>query len=544
MTQVGKKLQDIYDSGATALVETQEQAVKNFERVGKEHVQNTKQSAEKSSLALQEKSGHLQNELKELMQASMARLENAAMTESKRNQAFVVSLIAELQTRTEQMKSKLGALGQAHHENVDFAFNLARQHYLSSLETAKIGLDESASQHQVGLSAYAATIIDKALQTTEQGFWQQHEQSTEVSATFFNTAREQEKIIYDRSSALAQTLSVSCQTRLKNAKTLADKATEEVETSIRSLLDVIAKHASSIEKDSNERYSRLTDGHFQKVDARLSDFADELSNLHDGVTDQLTKNTEELSTDLLSASAQAQEGLRIKCDQAVSTVNSDFASFKKNVETRLQLSRGQKRTLEEDKNKILIAIKNELLSIHDSFAKKIATLLSSTKTELAEMTKSVEGKIVAAMDTCNEQVGISATTAQKQIEDEVEAFLKELSNSRSSAVGEITASAHGSLPLVNVSEPVEKSSTITESPKPIKEIIEKPEEEEEETFDLDAFATGLELQPIVLSESLLQTNLEEGQNADREDTDEGKTSKKNRRRKANDLNEKEENEDI
>ena len=77
MTLVGKKLQDIYDSGAKALVELQEQATKNFEHAGKEHAQSIKQSAEKSSLSLQDKSSNLQNELKKLMQASLARLENA-----------------------------------------------------------------------------------------------------------------------------------------------------------------------------------------------------------------------------------------------------------------------------------------------------------------------------------------------------------------------------------------------------------------------------------------------------------------------------------
>src|SRR5579872_2403596 len=161
MTLVGKKLQDIYDSGAKGLLELQEQSIKNFERVGKEHVKNTKQSAAKSSAALQDKSVLLQDELKELMQASLARLENTLATEKKTNDAFVVSLIAELQTRTEQMKSKLVALDQSHHENVEFAFSLARQHYLSSLETAKISIDESASQHQVDLAGYGTTINDK-----------------------------------------------------------------------------------------------------------------------------------------------------------------------------------------------------------------------------------------------------------------------------------------------------------------------------------------------------------------------------------------------
>ena len=234
-------------------------------------------------------------------------------------------MIAELQTRTEQMKSKLAALGQSHQENVDFAFNVACQHYLSDLETAKINLDESASQHKIGLVGYGTTVADKLLQTTEQGFWQQHEQSVETSSVFFYLCqRTRKRQLLIMPSLLAQTFSTGCQNKLATTKTLANKATEEIEASIRSLLETITKHASVVEKDSNERYTHLTDSHFQQVDTSLSDFADELSNLHDGITDQLLKNTEELSSDLLSASTQAQEGLRVKCDQAVNSVDSEF----------------------------------------------------------------------------------------------------------------------------------------------------------------------------------------------------------------------------
>ena len=90
--------------------------------------------------------------------------------------------------------------------------------------------------------------------------------------------------------------------------------------------------------------------------------------------------------------------------------------------------------------------------------KRLLALLDNAKSELADMTKSVEAKILTAMETCNEQVGTSAASAQKQIEDEVAAFLRELSNSRKAAVEEISSSAQGNLPLVNVPETAEKTT--------------------------------------------------------------------------------------
>jgi len=518
MTLVGKKLQDIYNSGAKTLIELQEQAIDNFEQAGKEHAQSMKQLAEKSSLSLQDQSNNLQTELKKLMQGSLKRLENVLLAENDQNQAFVVSLIAELQTRTEQMKSKLAALGQSHQGNVDFAFGLACQRYLSNLETAKINLDETAAQHRTELTEYEATVTDKLLQTMKEAFWQQHELSQEASGSFFTSAREQEVAVANHTSLLTQTFNGSCQNRLATARALANKATEEVEASIRSLLETITRHAGYVEKESNDKYAQLTDSHLQTVDARLSNFADELSALHDGITDQLLKETEELSADLLSASTQAQDGLRLKCDHTVNSVNSDFGNFKQRLGTRLQLSRGQKQTLEDDKNKILIAIKNELLSIHDSFAKKIAALLGGAKSELANMTKSVEAKILTALETCNEQVSTSAVSAQKQIEDEVAAFLQELSDSRTAAVEEISSSAHGNLPLVNV-------------PQNTEQITEK-------INSFDGPYADLKDQPPMITESQLGMEPAENKSASADNSD-GKTTKRARRRKSEDTIKKE-----
>lgn len=449
MTSSGKQFKDIYGAGAKTLVDLQEQASKGFKEAREEHLQDMKTLAQKSSQSLQEKSASVQTELKQLMDESLERLENILLAENDSNQAFTLSSVAELQTRTDQMKSKLAALGLSHKENVDLAYNVACEGYLSNLETAKINLDDDVAQLTTGLNKYLNTAADNLLQTSEQMFWQEYEQSQETCDSFFALARQQETNVSDYISSLGQTLLTGCQNKLTATKRSASSASEEVESSIRSLLETMARHGSYVENQSKEKYVQLTERHFQRVDARLSDFADELSTLHDGINDQLLKLAEELSADLLSASTQAQDGLRDKCDQSVNSVSSAFVEFKQRLEKRLHISRGQKQALEDDKNKILMAIKSELLSMYDAFSKKIALLLADARPELADMTKSVETKIIAAMETCNEQVGTSATSVQEEIENAVTGFLQQLSDCSAAAMEEINSSAHNNLPMVS-----------------------------------------------------------------------------------------------
>ena len=274
-------------------------------------------------------------------------------------------------------------------------------------------------------------------------------------------SKEQAEAVGAHSSALVQTLLTNGQSKLKEMEICAQQVEKEIGSSVQSLLDTIASHASAAEKQVNEQYNGLAGNYLQNADSRLSDFADELSTLHDTTTEQLEKEADQFSSQLLAGSAKVQEGLQTRCDEAVKTANGSFNAFKLRLEERLQLSRGQKQALEKDKNRILVAVQNELLSIQDSFSKKILALLSEAKLGLDEETESVEKKITAAVETCNEQVSASATSIQKQINNDVEKFLQLLSSHHNAALSEISASAQGNLPGAN---PSGKEEKVADSP--------------------------------------------------------------------------------
>jgi len=476
MTLAGRKFSDIYDSGEKTLAELEEQATGKFKQVREEHTGGLKQSAEKSSQSLEDKSNLLQSELKQFVDASLKRLQDAVTAEASQNQAFTNSLVTELNVRTEQMKTKLSALCQSHQENVDFASGVACEDYASSVETARIDMEGSTSQALQGLAAHERKMSDSLQQTFEQSLWRVRVDAKEGGDTFLIVSKEQAEAVSLHSLSLVQTLLTNGQSKIKEMETYVEQVGQEIESSIRTLLDTANSHAAVVEKQVNEQHNGLAGGYLQSADTRLSDFADELSVLHDTTTEELVKETDQLSSQLLSGSAKVQEELRSRCDQAVKTVNGSFNTFKLRLEEHLQLSRGQKQALEKDKNRILVAVQNELLSIQDSFSKKIIASLNEAKLGLDEMTESVEKKIVSAVESCNQQISASATSIQKQINDDLEKFLESLSTHHKAALAEICTSAQGNLPVASSIAKEEKPtesqetlfSTVSNMPEPNK----------------------------------------------------------------------------
>ena len=192
----------------------------------------------------------------------------------------------------------------------------------------------------------------------------------EVTNKNLTSFKEEANAVIVHASALLKNLLIDSQNKLSQLNNSANKASIDMDSSAQTLLSDITEHANEIEKDINSAYENITTLHFKNADDRLSQFADELSALHDTTTEQLIAVTDELSDDLNNRSKQLQEGLGDRCNDVINRVNNLFSSFQEKLNERLQFSRGQKQALETDKHKILLAVQNELFSIQKSFAKK------------------------------------------------------------------------------------------------------------------------------------------------------------------------------
>ncbi len=459
MTLAGKEFKNIYDLGVEALNDIELQSIEKIKQTKEEHSKNHKKSAEQSLQQLTSKSTLLRSELQQSIDESLKKLETTLNLENTQSDQFVSSLLAEMNILTEQMKMKLKVLKQSHQENVDFASTVASEHYLTNAEEMNFELEQTLARATDNLGAQGKVVLDSLQYNLADKFLQGNQSVDEIIKSTLISSEEHSNTIVDHTVSLLQTLSVNSQNKTKVLESSARDANQAVESAARNLLETVTNHATNIESEINRNYDQISAAHFQNADNRLSNCADELSILHDSTTEQLIELTEEFSADLLLQSTQVQDGLRTRCENEVTRVGDTFGAFKGRLDERLQYSRGQKQALETDKNKLLVAVQNELLSIQKAFAKKIALVLDQSKSELTDVATVVEGQIASAVESFSGQMNVSAQSIQKQIEDEVTRFLEELSNARRDAIAEITSTAKGNLPLPQLSQP-----TFTDSP--------------------------------------------------------------------------------
>ncbi len=488
MTFVKKDFKNIYESGIKELTDIETQAIEQAKKTRSDHSKKQKQTAQQSLEQLQTKSGLLQVELKQSINESLKKLQDTLAIENAQSEAFLDSLTIELKTLIAQMKVKLKALKGSHQENVDFARSVAAENYLSNTEHMSFALEQALSDSLQNLRTKAGDNLQGLELQLDKTVVNIQDNIDNVTKSTLVSLKDQVDTINDHASSLLKTLLLDSQNKLKLLGESARKAKIEVDSSAGSLLDVIANHADSIEHDINGSYENITTTHFKNADARLSNLADELSTLHDTTTEQLITVTDELSEDLLDRSKQAQVGLRDRCDDVVNRVDHLFNDFQGKLDTRLQFSRGQKQALESDKNRILNAVQNELVSIQKAFATKIAGMLSQSKAELIETTKSVEDQIAKSTDSLGDRMAESANVIQSQMENEVARFLKEISTVRVAALDEISVAAKGKIVSRDWNEQNNKSAVADE---PENEAVTNKQLEKDSTdSSADEFITA------------------------------------------------------
>ncbi len=530
MASGGKKFKDIYDAGVKTLSDIEARSIAEMQTAKDNHSKVHKESAQQSLKQLEDRSTLLQGELKQSINESLKKLENTLSLENSQSQVFVSSLVAELRTLTEQMKLKLQALKQSHHENVDFARTVASEHYLTNSEDLTFELEQNLSQAINSIGMQSKSNLDSLQQDLEKLLVRIYKDVDEISESNLVLSRDEVETIEDHAFSLLKSFAGDGQNRLKGLEATARNVSQEVESSARNLLETIANQANIVEKQINQNYDQITGTHYQNADLRLSNCADELSALHDTTTEESINLTEQLSADLLSRSTQVQKGLQTRCDDVVKQVESSFKGFKTKLDDRLQYSRGQKQALEADKNKLLISVQSELVSIQKAFAKKIASVLDQSKTDLADVTTSIEKQMVVAIESFDLQMLSSAQGIQKQINDEVEKFLQELSCARGDAINEIANAAKGNMPTSRSGQARSGDAPISEEP--------IPSQDGSATLSSIQFEVDSKLNGDVLSEetehndSLMPDESQTQSQSSIEDLSENKP-RRNRRRKDN-----------
>lgn len=469
MTLAEKDFKNIYESGIKELTDIGISATERAKDSREDYSKKHKEATQKSLSHLEEESESLQAELKLSIKESLRKLQNRLSVENSQSEASLDGLITELKTLTEQMKTKLDSLKESHKGNVSFAHSVAIEDCKSGTEQACFSMEQALSSSLQSLTDKANADLEELNANLDKAVSGIQRQIGNVTDSNILSLKEYTATISTHANALLKAFHTDSQTKLNSLEGVARRAKADLDSSTASLFDVIASHAGEIEQEASSMYEETSSVHTKSVNELLNQSADQLASIRETTKQNLEKTTDELSDDLVSQSKKVQDDLRRSSDDAANVVKALFGSFKDKLNDRLELNRGQKQALEIDKNRIVSAVRNELVSIEKEFAGKIEDMLGKSVSDMVALTNSIEEQIRSETEILSNQIAKNTQTAQRQIDAEVNRILQEISSARLFALGEIAAAAQGNLNLKNATEQnVEESSTPSEE----KEFLE------------------------------------------------------------------------
>jgi hypothetical protein len=440
MTFAGKKLQDIYDSGAGLLSELESTVSERLKAAKRAHTDNFRANVEVSGSKISKTAAGLQTDLSENVDHSLERLRRISSNEIKESENHALQMVTELANLSEKLKSSIAALKASHEENVDHIGVSFSDRYMTAVEFSKLELEKQDFASIKHLKAHGTFVSNSLQQKLDHVLWESRGEEKQVTGTLFKSYMQKANAIDSHFSTLMQKLSADFQTFYKTLETEATHSESELESASKTLLSRIDDHATSVENRIIENFNKVSEHHKQKLDGDLGSVADDLSGLHDSTTERLSQSTDQLVTSLVDAAAQAQEALKNRCQELKIRIGGEMQSFGSRLNERITVGTALKRTLEGDKDEILNAVRSQIRETKDSFENKISTLISESGSKIRNMAGDAEREILAAQKRSEDSLVVNTQETVKEIKDQVREFLDLVSQHRSSALEEIARS--------------------------------------------------------------------------------------------------------
>jgi gas vesicle protein len=242
-------------------------------------------------------------------------------------------------------------------------------------------------------------------------------------------------------SALMQQVSSEFQEQFKALEGSSNHGEEELNGESKKLSHAIDTFSIETEASMNEFFRGVLEGHNKNLDNSLSSIAQDLSSVHDATTEKLSEQTRQLSSNLVTASGEAREGLSTRCQDLRDKVDTMLAAFIARMDEKVKTSLVLRENLEKEKDSIFTGIRGELAQIKAGYEKKLTNLMNEGVNRVNTIASDCERDMQAAHERCQSQLKSDAQTMRDDIEKEIQEFTQMLTTVRTATLDEIAKSA-------------------------------------------------------------------------------------------------------
>lgn len=441
MTFAGKKLQDIYDGGSQALSDEESAAKERLRKSKDAHLQDRKDREEGDVGKINAKYGEYETELRGLMTKTVDHIKEAMEDEVKETERHVQYLCGELKLVADKLRSSIKDLQHSHEANINYASSTATDQFESAVEESHLELERNENATTKHLKAHGTFVLNSLQQKLDHCLWESRGDEKQFSGNLFKSYMQRTNSIDTHFSSLLQKMSADLQPNLKALETASTNAQSEVSKDSAQVLEKIENASVETEAYLKQLFQQTLDEHTHSLNQHLSNMTEDLGRVHDGTTSQLTEQTREHSTNLIVASGEAQEALKVRCKTMRTQVDTTMDSFTQRLDERLKQVLVGRDNLEQEKAKIFQSIREELTRIRDEYETRLNTLKSESMTKVNTIVQDTEQEITSARERCESKMASDAAHVKSELERAISQFLDLLSQRKKEALAEIAQAA-------------------------------------------------------------------------------------------------------
>jgi hypothetical protein len=441
MTFAGKKLQEIYDSGSQSLVEMETKVSENMKGNAQSHANERKNGDDDSTSRIEQRTNALESDLRTFMDDSIERLKKVMDEELKETEDHLVVVKQDLTGLADRLKTSIVDLRKSYEEQVGETCASLSDQFEGESERTTIELEKQDYASTKHIKAQGTFISNSLQQKLDHTLWESRGEEKQYNTQLFKTFMQKANNIDTHFSALMQQVSSEFQEQFKALEGSSNHGEEELNGESKKLSHAIDTFSIETEASMNEFFRGVLEGHNKNLDNSLSSIAQDLSSVHDATTEKLSEQTRQLSSNLVTASGEAREGLSTRCQDLRDKVDTMLAAFIARMDEKVKTSLVLRENLEKEKDSIFTGIRGELAQIKAGYEKKLTNLMNEGVNRVNTIASDCERDMQAAHERCQSQLKSDAQTMRDDIEKEIQEFTQMLTTVRTATLDEIAKSA-------------------------------------------------------------------------------------------------------
>ncbi len=442
MTAVaGKKLQDIYDSGADRLGQIEGKVADDLKNTAASAASARREGDGNAQTKVEERCKELELDLRKFKQKSIERLHAIIDDEVKETDAHLKQVVRELESLSTRLKKQIANLKETHNETVDNLKQDLSDQFESAMEHSSSDLGKQDFESIKHLRSHGTFVMNSLQQKLDHSLWESRGEEKQFNSTLFKTFMQKANSIDTHFSSLMQKLAVEYQKYYKLLDEQSAQIDGEISKESETLLMQTETEAARLEREIRESFNHELQEHSNKLDMSLNSVAQDLSTMHDTTTNKLTEQTQQLSSALIIASGEARDALTTNCQELREKVDKMMAEFKVRLDTRIDGAVSMKEGLEEKKNEIYGDLKRDLTEIRTSFSDRLNKLATEATEKVESVGSEAESEIKNVHQRCLTELKGAGSHAKNQVDGVVNKFVALVAEHRLRALQEIAKSA-------------------------------------------------------------------------------------------------------